>query len=105
GAGGPRPAVLARAGWRVAGRDRLPLDVGNLRHPRRLVVGEIRLLHAAVLDDDLLAQHVAEAVDDAALGLRGDVARLHRDAGVDRHPDIVDLDPARCAVDRDLGNT
>src|SRR3977135_2630628 len=99
----PGQPVLARAGRRVVGRDHLHLDIGNVRHPRRLVVGEVRLLHATVLDNDFLPQHVAETVDDAALGLRGDVPRLHGYPGVDRDPDIVNLDLAGGALDRNLG--
>jgi hypothetical protein len=68
------------------------------------VIAVVLLDHAAVPDRDLLAQHVPKRVDDRAFGLRRDVARLHRYAGVDRGPEIVDLDLAARAVDRHLGD-
>ena len=72
--------------------DRRPIDN---RHPpdrrangefsrprRRRVEPPSTVQDAAVPDGDLLPQHVAEGVDDAAFGLRRHVARLHREAGI-----------------------
>jgi hypothetical protein len=47
---------------------------------------------------------MSQAPHDAAFGLRRQVSRLHRDAGVDRSPEIVHLDLAAGAIDRDFGD-
>src|SRR5262249_55148043 len=85
------------------GGDHLDLDVGDVRHARHFVVAVVRLQHPPVTDGDLLAQHVAQRVDDAALGLRRDITRLHGEPGVDGGPEIVDLDLASGATARTLG--
>src|SRR5262249_31080710 len=104
-AGDERQPILAGASRRIVGRDDLHLDVGHVRHAGDLIVRVVRLQHATILDDDLLAQHVAEAVDDRALGLRRDIARLYSNPSVDRAPHVVHLDLAARAVDRHFGDT
>ena len=88
----------------VVGRDHLDMHLRHLVHARHAVVVEVRLLDGAVLDGDAFGQRQAEAVDDAAFGLRDDIVRLHRDAAVDRAPEVVHLDLAARAVERNFGD-
>lgn len=90
------------AGWLVVGGDYFHLDVGDIGHARDLVIMEIRLLHAPVLDRDLLPQRVPKAENNAAFDLRSDVSGLHRNSGIDRGPEITDLDLPGAAIDSDL---
>src|SRR6202035_4422115 len=76
----------------------------HVGHARDLVIAVVRLQHAAVLDGDLFAQHRAQRIDNAALGLRGEIARLHGDAGIERSPEVEHLDLAGLAIERDLGD-
>ena len=95
---------LARAGRMVVGRDHLDMHDRHLVHARHAVVVEVRLLDHAVLDVDALDQGHAQPIDDAALGLRHHVIRLHRDAAVDGAPELMHLDLSAAAVDRHLGD-
>src|SRR5207248_3948870 len=70
-----------------------------------LVISVVRLPHAAVLDHYFFAQHVAETVDDAALRLCREIARLHRDPGIDGDPDVVQFDLPASAIDRNFSHT
>src|SRR5262245_58857041 len=79
----------------------------HLRHllkSRHMIVEEVLLLDEALLDRDRLAQRQAEAVDDAAFGLRHHIVRLHGDAAVDRAPKVVHRDLATVSIERDLGD-
>ena len=93
-----RPSSPTPVG-RLSVENDLYLDVRHVGHAHHFIVGEIRLPHTAVLDDDLLTQNMAQTEDDAALGLSSEVARLHRDPGVDRGPEIVHFDLAAGTID------
>ena len=57
---------------------------------RHNVIIEIRLLYRTIFDADPLVERQSDAVDDATLGLRHHVIRLHGHAAVDGAPDVVD---------------
>src|ERR1700704_2108367 len=96
---------LAGTSGMVFGLYHLDVHRRHLVHAWDAVVVEIRLFHHAVLDRDALAQRDADAIDDAAFGLRHDIVRLHRNAAVDCAPEIVQLDLPTGAIERHLGDT
>ena len=65
---------------------------------------EVRLLDHALVDGNSLLQRVAHAEDRRALDLRHHVVRTDDDAGVDRGPDVVHVDPSGLSIHGDLGN-
>src|SRR5262249_59120402 len=67
------------------------------------IVIEVRLFDCAILDRDALHQGEAQPVDNAALGLRRHIVRLHRDTAIERAPEIVQHDVAGGAFERHLG--
>ena len=84
------------------------LDTSDMRIA--FVAGVVGFQDAAVPDGDLLPQHVAEGVDDAAFGLCRHVARPLREAGIeikvvstDNPPTILRPAPGRTACPRRLG--
>jgi len=60
----------------VVGRDEDGLDFRHVGETQGRVVVEVGLSDAAVLDGDLAIEGGAQAVDDRALDLRGDLLRL-----------------------------
>src|SRR5262249_36031600 len=86
----------------IVGLDHLDIHRRYVAVARYDVIIEIRLLHCPVLDADALGERQPDAVDDAALGLRHHIIRLHRRAAVDGTPDVVNLDLASGPVDRDF---
>src|SRR5437773_4780254 len=73
----------------------------HLRDAHRVVLVEVRLLDAAVLDRALLEKERREAVDERACDLALDLRRVHRVARVGRGDDAVYLDLV-AVLDRDL---
>ncbi len=97
-----RPTSPMPPGARLAARHDLDLDLRHLVHAHDRVVVEVRFLDRAALDRDPLLERVADAENHRAFDLRGDVLRVHRDAGVDRAPHLVHLDLAGALVERHL---
>ena len=83
---------LPDAGRRVVGRYHLNVHQRHIAHARDQIVVEVRLLDRAVFDRDALHQGEAQPVDNAALALRRHIVRLHRDAAVERAPEVVQRD-------------
>src|SRR6266446_7391103 len=79
-------ATPESAGWH---NDRL--DLGHLRDAHRVVVIEVGLLDAAVLDGALLVEQGGEAKDEGAGDLPFDLGRVDRMAGISGSDDAVDF--------------
>src|SRR6266516_5033093 len=76
--GRDRPyARLADATLLLGARHHVHLHDGHLVDVHHRVVGEVALLHPAAVDGDLAVQRGGEAVHDAALDLRLDLAHVH----------------------------
>ena len=67
-----------------------------------MIVAEVRLLHRAVLDGELLRQRAAQPVDYRAFDLRQRILGLDDEARIGRDPIVVDLDLAGRAIDGNL---
>src|SRR5882724_13315375 len=73
------------------------LHFGHGIEPEHLVIIEIALDDAAVLDGDLAIKSGSEAINDTALHLLGDGQRIHHVAAVDSTHDTFDTDFAAFA--------
>ena len=78
------------------------LDARDVQRRRHLVVGEVRVQHAALAIDDLLGERLAQPLRHAALDLPLDVRRVHGEADVLGHDVRVDADLARLLVDGEI---
>ncbi len=101
---GGRGAGLADAApFRAAGEREIDLDLGRVGQGYDLIVAEIALLDAAVLDGDLAVKRGGKAIDHPALDLRFHDAGIDHVAAIDRRDDAVDPHLAFLA-DGDLGD-
>src|SRR5262249_61681659 len=90
-------ATPEAAGWHD---DRF--DFGHLSDPHRVVVIEVRLLDATVLDRALLVEQGGEAKDEGAGDLPFDLCRVDRITRIGSADDAVDFH-STIAADRNLG--
>jgi hypothetical protein len=74
------------------------LDARDVERRRHLVVGEVRVQHAALAIDDLLGERLAQSLRHAALDLPLDIRRVQGEADVLGHDVLVDRDLARLLV-------
>ena len=98
-----RQRGFAEPGRIEVGLQELHLDRRrHLRHARRLIVVEVLLHDATLVDRDLPRHHVAHRLDERALNQVDRLARVDDlAADVDRRPGLVDVDLLVCA-DRHL---
>src|SRR5205807_2124267 len=83
--------------------DQERLDHRQVRGDRAAIVEEARVIEAALgVVDVFLVERPADALDDAALDLTLDIARVDRGADVLGGDEAQDLDRARLRIDLDI---
>ena len=87
--------------WSVRHKN-LGVDLWHVGHAQNLIVVEIGRLRSTVLERQFLEQRSAQPERNSTFELGMNVLRLHGDARVDRHPNIVDFDLSGLSVKRDL---
>src|ERR1039458_5566369 len=99
-----RSSGLSDPARRLIARHDVHLDLRHLIHAEHLVIVEIPLLHAPLIDCDFAFERGRQPENDCALHLRLNRQRIHRPPAIHRANHVMHLHLAAFLVHRDFGH-